>query len=150
VVTLVTCIPLGMASGPVLQTAGISWWQSLGGILAVFTLLLLCLRFLGRFHRGQKHHEASLLEVWPLGPRREIQVVRLRDTIHYIYRHEAALVLLDQENFASYRVTHPGETNRSPGGLTKLFYRMGMMSRPGGPAEVKTAESADLAGDLSR
>jgi flagellar biogenesis protein FliO len=119
-------------------------------MLAVFVLLLLFLRFLGRFHRGQKHSEASLLEVWPLGPRREIQLIRLRDRIHYVYRHEGALVLLDQEAFATYRVTHPSRSQRSPVAWAKLLNRLGIVSHSVSSSPANSAESTDLAGDRSR
>ena len=73
---------------------GFSLWQTVGGLLAVFGLLMVSLKFLGKFQRQTGKGQASLLTVWNLGPRREIQVLRLEDEVHYIYRHDGAMVLL--------------------------------------------------------
>ncbi|MBE0565616.1 MAG: hypothetical protein IH621_06665, partial [Krumholzibacteria bacterium] len=82
------------------QGAAPPWWQAVGGLLAVFGLLFLCLRLLARFTRRGAGGQATLLAVWPLGPRREIQVLRLGADVHYVYRHDGAMVLLRQEPFA--------------------------------------------------
>jgi len=93
-------------SSPLAATAAgggpASWWQVIGGSLAVFALLVLFLRLLARWQSGPRARQASLLAVVPLGPRREIQVVRLRDQVHYIYRHEGALLALDRQPYGDY------------------------------------------------
>ena len=55
-------------------------------VLAVLALLVVFLKLLGRINRRMGGEEAGLEKVWPLGPRREIQVLRLGDEVHYIYR----------------------------------------------------------------
>ncbi len=82
---------------------GSSWWQTIGGLLVVFGLLMLSLKLLGKFNRNRTRGNAALLAVWPLGPKREIQVLKLLDTVHYIYRHEGGLVELEQQPLAQYQ-----------------------------------------------
>ena len=103
---------------------GMSWWQTAGGLVAVFGLLILCLRLLGRFQKHRGGDRASVLTVWPLGPKREIQVLRLGDAVHYVYRHEGAMVVLDKESLAVWeaqQATAPRET-----GATGRQGRLGM------------------------
>lgn len=89
--------------------AGGSWWRMIGGLALVFGLLFLCLKLLTRFGRRSGAAQARLLSVWHLGPRREVQVLRLGDEVSYLYRHESAMVLLRQEPWEQYRREH-GET----------------------------------------
>ena len=84
-------------------SGGFSWWQSLGGLVLVFGLLLLCMRLLGRLQRSTSPSPAKLLAVWSVGPKREIQVLRLADEVHYIYRHDGAMVLLKHEDLAAWQ-----------------------------------------------
>ncbi len=83
---------------------GASWWQTIGGLLVVFGLLVLSLKLLGKFNRNRAGGNASLLAVWQLGPKREIQVLKLFDTVHYIYRQDGGLVELKQQPLAQYHV----------------------------------------------
>ncbi len=93
------------------QLGGGSWLQTIGGLLVVFALLILSLKFLGRFNRLRGRSEAEVLNVWNLGPRREIQVLRLQDEVHFIYRHDGAMVPLKQVTLADYRAREtPPET----------------------------------------
>ena len=46
--------------------------------------------------------QATVLAVWNLGPRREIQVLRLENEAHYIYRHDGAMVILKKTSLADY------------------------------------------------
>jgi len=85
------------------------WWQVVGALAAVLALLLLCLRLLGRLQLGPRSSDAALVAVWPLGPRREIQLLRLGDQLHYIYRHESALVLLRQQSWSEYQDQLPSQ-----------------------------------------
>lgn len=88
---------------------GASWWQTLGGLVAVFGLLMLFLRLLKRMSRGQGGGDTSLLAVWHLGPKREIQILRLGDMAHYIYRHDGSMVVLKEEPLAEFERSHGGK-----------------------------------------
>ncbi len=81
---------------------GFNIWQSLGGMALVFGLLLVCLKLLGRLNRRHNQGQAGVLAVWPLGPKREVQVVRLANMVHYIYRHDGAMVLLKEETLQQW------------------------------------------------
>jgi len=91
-----------MGSGAFAADTGVSWWQTLGGLVAVFGLLILSLKLLGKWNRRSGGSESSLLTVWHLGPKREIQVLRLGDQVNYIYRHDGAMVVLKTEPLAEY------------------------------------------------
>jgi hypothetical protein len=112
--------------------AGVSWWQTVGGLAAVFALLIVFLKFLGRFQKGARHERATLLAVWSLGPRREIQVLRLGDEVHYIYRHDGAMVLLRQESHAAW-LASGATTPAAPAGAlpTWLRDRLPLLARRG-------------------
>lgn len=126
------------ASAPLLGQAGAPpWWQTVGGLLAVFGLLFLVLRLLARFQRRGAAGQAGLLAVWPLGPRREIQVLRLGDAVHYVYRHDGAMVLLRQESLAEWERTRAAAARRpdgtaEPQGLRDRLFAAGL---PGGRAK---------------
>lgn len=83
-------------------SGGSPWWQTIGGLLLVLGLLFVSLRLLGRFNRSRGGGQAAVLKVWPLGPRREIQVLRLFDTVHYVYRHDNGMVLLERQTLEAY------------------------------------------------
>jgi|GEM_PF-1869468 len=104
--------------------SGFSLWQTLGGLVAVFSLLVVALKLLGRFNRRSGSAEAGLLTVWHLGPRREIQVLRMGDDVHYIYRHDGAMVLLGQDTLAAWEAaksqrSQSGNPTNSP--LARFF-----------------------------
>ncbi len=122
---------------------GATWWQTMGGLAAVFGLLMLSLKLLGKWNRRQGSAEASLVTVWPLGPRREIQVLRLGDEVHFIYRHENAMVLLKQQPLADFEAQRQAAgTVDGPQGLKRFF--------PNGlPFPSLTAKSAVPAPDLT-
>jgi len=84
---------------------GISWWQTLGGLAAVFGLLIVSLKFLGKWNRRSGASHSSLLTVWHLGPKREIQLLRVGDQVHYIYRHDGAMVALKTEPLHEFENT---------------------------------------------
>ena len=93
----------GVAAGePFAAGPGISWWQTIGGLVVVFGLLIVSLKLLGRWSRRSGGAETALLNVWHLGPRREIQVLRLMDEVHYVYRHDGAMVTLRTEPLAEF------------------------------------------------
>lgn len=126
---------------------GFSLWQSLGGLILVFGLLILCLKLLGRFNRRHNPGQSSLLTVWPLGPKREIQILRLGDEVHYIYRHEGAMVLLKQESLTQWERSRAGEAAPTgAGGLGRFFG--GRLSRSGLSPLVKPGLTADLSRSL--
>lgn len=112
---MVTFLAVQQSSEALSYSGGFSWWQTLGGLALVFGLLLLCLRWLGRFQRGAGTSPANLLAVWSVGPKREIQALRLDDEVHYIYRHDGAMVLLKHQNLSEWeqcQVSHPDRTGR--------------------------------------
>lgn len=90
------------AGGAFAADTGISWWQTLGGLVVVFGLLLVSLKLLGKWNRRSGGSESSLLTVWHLGPKREIQLLRLGQEVHYIYRHDGSMVLLKKEALGEY------------------------------------------------
>jgi len=96
------------------EGASVSWWQSLGGLVAVLALLVVFLKLLGRVNRRMAGDQASLVKVWPLGPRREIQVLRLGEEVHFIYRHDGAMVLLRQQPYAEFIREHAPDKGGNP------------------------------------
>jgi len=86
-----------------------SWWRTIGGLAVVFGLLFLCLKLVTRYGKKSGAAQARVLAVWHLGPKREIQVLRLGEEVSYVYRHDTAMVLLRQETWDEYRSQH-GET----------------------------------------
>ncbi|MFO7653889.1 MAG: flagellar biosynthetic protein FliO [Candidatus Krumholzibacteriia bacterium] len=93
-----------------LDTAGGGWWRAMAGMAVVFGLLVICLRLLRRWPGARGSGAARVEAIWPLGPRREIHVVRLGDEIHYVYRNEQGLALLRREPWEAYRAARPVET----------------------------------------
>jgi len=82
-----------------MEAAGLgpSLWQVAGALAAVLGLLVLALRGLQRLQGGRGADAGvRLLSVRRLGPRREIQRLRVGDTVHTIYRHDGAMVVLEQ------------------------------------------------------
>ncbi len=104
---------------------GSSWWQTMGGLLVVFGLLFVTLKFLGKINKNRTGGgQASLLAVWNLGPKREIQVLQLGDEVHYIYRHDGAMVPLKMQSLADWKsdVAKIGETQtQTPDGWKRFF-----------------------------
>lgn len=85
-----------------LDAGGPALWPSLGAAAAVLMLLVLALRALQRWQPGQGvDARVRLLEVRRLGPRRELQVLRVGDVVHTLYRQEGAMVVLKSEPFAA-------------------------------------------------
>ena len=124
-------------------SAGASWWQTVGGLMAVFGLLMVSLKFLGKFNRRRGGGEANVLTVWHLGPKREIQVPRLGDEAHYIYRFENAMVLLKQEPLADFERTRAQATANDDAQGLKRFFPNGL------PFPRMSAKCADPAPDLT-
>ncbi|MFT5232963.1 MAG: flagellar biogenesis protein FliO [Candidatus Krumholzibacteriia bacterium] len=125
------------------SAGGAHWWQTVGGMLLVFGLLIVCLKYLGRFNRRHGDQQADLKAVWNLGPKREIQVLRLGDEVHYIYRHETAMVLLKNEplvNFERLQKKHPDSAEAQG---WQRFLPGGLSLNPG------AAKTADPVGDLT-
>lgn len=93
---------------------GFSWWQAAGAMLVVLALLAVVLRLLARFQRPSGRGLAAVARVVPLGPRRELEVVRLRGRAHFVYRREGALVLLGDEPWEQYEAAESAEPPREP------------------------------------
>jgi len=108
-----------MSGGAFTADAGMSWWQTLGGLAVVFGLLLVSLKLLGRWNRRTGAAETSLLTIWNLGPKKEIQVLRLEDQVHYIYRHDGAMVVLQTKRLADFET----ERNNVPAGSPTASWR---------------------------
>jgi hypothetical protein len=108
-----------MSGGTFTADTGMSWWQTLGGLAVVFGLLLVSLKLLGRWNRRTGAAESSLLTVWPLGPKKEIQVLRLEDQVHYIYRHDGAMVVLQTERLTDFE----NKRNHVPSGKPVAGWR---------------------------
>jgi hypothetical protein len=100
--TLPATFLASLKEGAFAAETGVSWWQTLGGLVVVFGLLLVSLKLLGRWNRRSGAAQSALITVWPLGPKKEIQVLRLEDQVHYIYRHEGAMVVLQTEALADF------------------------------------------------
>ncbi len=113
---------------------GFSWWQAAGGALAVFALLLIFLRLLARLHAPQRRGRAALLAVWPLGPRREVEVVRLGEEVHYVYRREGGLVLLRTRPLAEWEAAPEAAAAPAPWWRRLLPLGARPAAGPAGPA----------------
>jgi flagellar biogenesis protein FliO len=100
-----------------METPGVPWWQVVGGLAAVFGLLLVFLKFLARLPQAGGNARAGLLAVWAVGPRREVQVLRLQDEVHYLYRHDNALVHLRTEPLAVWQANRTQADPPGEGGL---------------------------------
>ena len=83
------------------------WWQILGAFLLVIALLFLFLRLLNRMQAGHAAHNSGLLENHNLGSGRRVEVVRFREGVYTIYRHDTAAVLLDKSDSESYEPPEP-------------------------------------------
>ena len=93
-----------MAQGP-------SYWQVGAALVAVLGLLVVALKFLQRWQGDRAQGgDVRLLSVRRLGPRRELQVLRVGEQVHTIYRHDSAMVLLDTESHADHVATQPAPT----------------------------------------
>ena len=142
-ISLQTSVMASITPDSTLSATGASWWQTVGGMLLVFGLLIVCLKYLGRFNKRRQGAEADLKAVWNLGPKREIQVLRLGDEVHYIYRHEAAMVLLKNEPLVDFeRIQNESADASGPQGWQK-FFPSGLSLNP------EAAKSADPVGDLT-
>lgn len=132
-----------LSGGTFPADTGMSWWQTLGGLAVVFGLLLVSLKLLGRWNRRTGAAETSLLTVWHLGPKKEIQVLRLEDQVHYIYRHDGAMVVLQTESLRDFET----KRNNVPAGSPTAGWR-DTLSRnlpfwSGSGKAVLNAENAD-------
>ena len=116
---------LGTTGGSALYSgSSVSWWQTVGGLVVVFGLLVVSLKMLGKWNKRSGNAESSLLTIWHLGPKKEIQVLRLEDQVHYIYRHDGAMVVLQTERLADFesKQDQPG-TGKTIGNWRGTFSR---------------------------
>ena len=75
-------------------------WQVFAALAGVLALLVLVLRGLQRWQPGQRQDaRVRLLSVQRLGPRRELQVLRVGDEVHTLYRQEGAMVVLSSRTW---------------------------------------------------
>lgn len=132
-------------------SGGFHIWQSLGGLALVFGLLILSLKLLGRFNRRHSPGQTSLLTVWHLGPKREIQVLRLADEVHYIYRHEGAMVLLKKETWQQWQQYQAANPDQKPENVLSQVFKgrfslAGLMG--GARRRSQTSQAPARVGDL--
>jgi len=80
-----------------------------GGMAVVFGLLMLFMKLLGKINKRGGKSDSTILTIWHLGPKREIQVLRLGDQVHYIYRHDGSMVILKEESYEQYLLNHETE-----------------------------------------
>jgi flagellar biogenesis protein FliO len=116
-----------------MEAPGVPWWQVVGGLAAVFGLLIVFLKFLGRLPQAGGNARAGLLAVWMVGPRREVQVLRLQDEVHYLYRHDNAIVHLRSEPLAAWQANRNQADPPREGGLAarlRDLLRSGRLSFP--------------------
>jgi flagellar biogenesis protein FliO len=132
--------PLATATSAPWQSGGFSWWQAVGALLVVFALLLLVLRLLARWQSGSGLQALRLLKIVPLGRGRELQILRLRDRVHYVYRQDGGLVLLETESYAAYRSSAPSQETEATGPLAALRERIAALVH----AEPDHADTAAL------
>jgi len=84
-------------------STGPAAWQVFAALAGVLALLVLFLRGLQRWQPGQRQDaRVRLLSVQRLGPRRELQVLRVGDEVHTLYRQEGAMVVLGSRSWDSW------------------------------------------------
>jgi hypothetical protein len=85
------------------DSTGPAVWQVFAALAGVLALLILVLRGLQRWQPGQRPDaRVRLLSVQRLGPRRELQVLRVGDEVHTLYRQEGAMVVLGSRSWDSW------------------------------------------------
>ena len=103
-----------------------SFWQVAAALVAVLGLLVLALKALRRLQPHGAGDHARLLQVRRLGPKRDLEVLRVDDEVYTIYRHDGGLVLLRREACARWDARQAG----SPGGARGACPRSAS-ARPG-------------------
>jgi len=94
---------------------GPSYWQVGAALVAVLGLLVVLLKGLQRWQgASQQSADAQLLSVRRLGPRRELQILRVGEQVHTIYRHESAMVLLETASSADHEAARPEPAAAQP------------------------------------
>jgi flagellar biogenesis protein FliO len=122
---------MGALSGPspflAVQAAagGVAWLKLVGGLVVVFTLLLLFLKLLGRFQGGRPGAAAALVAVHAVGPRRAVELLRCGDEVFTLYRHEQTVVLLDRAPYDPARHAPPAPALPVGGLIDRLLGRRG-------------------------
>ncbi len=77
---------------------GPSLWQVGAALAAVLGLVVVAMKGLQRLQGlSGGEDDVRLLSVRRLGPRREVQRLRVGEAVHTIYRHDGAMVVLAQE-----------------------------------------------------
>lgn len=84
-----------------------SFWQVAAALVAVLGLLVLALKALRRLQPHGAGDHARLLQVRRLGPKRDLEVLRVDDEVYTIYRHDGGLVLLRREACARWDARQP-------------------------------------------
>jgi len=115
-----------------------SFWQVGAAMVTVLALLILALKFLGRLQNGRGAQDSvRLLKVRRLGPKRDLETLRVDDEVFTIYRHDGGMVLLRRESHVDYVEREPVVTpDTAVAGLGRKL--MAMAASAGGssrPAE---------------
>jgi flagellar biogenesis protein FliO len=101
---------------------GPSYWQVGAALAAVLGLVVVALKALQRLQGGgDQDAEVRLLSVRRLGPRRELQRLRVGDRVHTIYRHDGAMVVLRDDPWTPATVA---ETTPAPDAAAALGTRL--------------------------
>lgn len=109
-----------------------SFWQVGAALLTVLALLVLALKGLGRLQRNQDGAGARLLQVRRLGPRRELEVLKVDGEVFTIYRRDSGLAVLKQESHEGYRARQAAAPAGKPG--TSLGRRLLALAAAAGGA----------------
>lgn len=107
------------------QTAadGLAWFKLVGGLVAVFTLLLLFLKLVGRLQGARPGATAAIVAVHAVGPRRAVELLRCGDEVFTLYRHDQSVVLLDRAPYDPARHVPPAPPLPVAGLLDRLHPR---------------------------
>ncbi len=128
-------MPAANAAIPFLavQTAAgaLAWLKPVGGLVVVFTLLLLFLKLLGRFQGGRSGAAAAMIAVHAVGPRRAVELLRCGDEVFTLYRHDQSVVLLDRAPYDPARHAPQAPALPVVGLPDRLLDRFRARRRPG-------------------
>lgn len=101
---------------------GPSYWQVGLAMAAVLGLLIATLKFLQRWQQGTAADDGvQLVSVRRLGPKRELQTLRVGDQVHTVYRHDGAMVLLQTAPWQPAAAPEPTTAGDRAAGLTRTL-----------------------------
>jgi len=90
---------------PAASTGG-SFLQAGAALVAVLSLLILCLKLMQRFQSRQGGDDrVKMLSMHRLGPKRDLQELRVGDEVYTLYRQEGAMVVLKTQDHEVWELT---------------------------------------------